>query len=121
MVMIFGFTYLLFSYFDEWQVLQKQISETHFKLTSAASAEEEVSRLKDEMDSLRELAAKASHYEKQMKLCQKKLEEMTDLKQTARLLEEKNMELMKVGFEKFTSLWFFWNFSHFHFRATLPY
>jgi hypothetical protein len=77
-------------------VLQKQISETHFKMASAASAEEEVLRLKDEMDSLRELAAKASHYEKQMKVYQKKLEEMADLKQTARLLEEKNTEMMKV-------------------------
>jgi hypothetical protein len=65
-------------------------------MASAASAEEEVVRLKDEMDSLRELAAKASHYEKQMKTYQKKLEEMADLKQTAKLLEDKNTELMKV-------------------------
>lgn len=65
-------------------------------MASAASAEEEVVRLKDEMDSLREAAAKTSQYEKQMKLYQKKLEEMADLKQNMKLLEEKNVELMKV-------------------------
>jgi len=77
--------------------LQKEISETHFKMASAASASEEVVRLKDEMDSLREAAAKASQYEKQMKLYQKKLEEMADLKQNLKLVEEKNVELMKVN------------------------
>lgn len=54
-------------------------------------------RLKDEIDSVRELAAKASQLEKQVKLYQKKLEEMGDLKQNLKLLEEKNLELMKVS------------------------
>lgn len=48
------------------------------------------------MDSLRELAAKASQMEKQVRLFQKRLEEMGDLKQNLKLLEEKNLELMKV-------------------------
>lgn len=77
-------------------------------MASAASAEEEVIRLKDEMDSLRELAAKASHYENQMRSYQKRLEEMADLKQTAKLLEEKNTELMKVYIYYYfnnTTLW----------------
>lgn len=77
-------------------MLQKQISETHFKMASAVSAEEEVTRLKDEMDSLREMADKASHYGKQMKILQKKLEDMAELKQTAKLLGDKNTELVTV-------------------------
>ncbi|XP_035704865.1 protein Hook homolog 3 [Folsomia candida] len=81
------------------QVLQKQISETHFKMASAVSAEEEVTRLKDEMDSLREMADKASHYGKQMKILQKKLEDMAELKQTAKLLGDKNTELVTLNFD----------------------
>ncbi|CAL8083230.1 unnamed protein product [Orchesella dallaii] len=80
------------------QVLQQQITEVHAEVASKRKAEEEVVRLKDEMDSLRELAAKAAGLEKQLKLYQKRMEEMGDLKQNLKLLEEKNLELMKTNF-----------------------
>lgn len=65
-------------------------------MASAASAEEECVRLKDEMDSLREALSKASHYENQMRGYQKKLEQMADLQRNLKMLEEKHEELIKV-------------------------
>ncbi|CAG7734402.1 unnamed protein product [Allacma fusca] len=80
------------------QVLEKQISEAHAKLASVAAAEEEIVRLKDEIDSLGEAAAKVTLYEQTINVYKKRLEEMADLKLSMKQLQEKNEELDKKNF-----------------------
>jgi protein HOOK3 len=85
-------------YKQKLQFLEKQISEAHAKLASFSAAEEEIVRLKDEIDSLSESAAKVAQYEQTINTYKKRLEEMADLKATIKQLEDKNVELDKRNF-----------------------
>ena len=80
-----------------WQVLDKQIVESQTKVALCTTLQDELMRHKDEMDSLREAAAKAKQYEIAIQQYKNKLEGMDFLKRSMKELEEKNEELHKVS------------------------
>jgi hypothetical protein len=70
--------------------------ESQTKIALCTTLQEEVTRHKDEMDSLREAAAKVRQYETSIESYKKKLEGIDFLKRSMKDLEDKNEELNKV-------------------------
>ena len=78
------------------QVLDKQVTESQSKVALCTTLQEDLMRHKDEMDSLREAAAKVKQLETVIQQYKNKLEGMEFLKRSMKELEEKNEELNKV-------------------------
>jgi len=78
------------------QVLEKQLGDLQQKLALSQSVHDEALRNKDELDSLREAAAKVPQLENSIQLYKRKLEGVDVLKQHMKELEEQNGTLIKV-------------------------
>jgi hypothetical protein len=79
------------------QELTRQLTEANAKLNFGSSATEELIRLKDELDSLREASAKAKQHEVTIQQLKNRLESAQYLKHDIQQFEQKNEELNKVS------------------------
>jgi len=79
--------------------LEKTIEENTAREAELQKAADQARTLKDEVDILREDAAKVGKYEATIESYKKKLEETSDVKRQLKLLEEKNTALVQTNMD----------------------
>ncbi|KAF6035710.1 hook1 [Bugula neritina] len=83
----------------KYEFSSKELVELKDKSESLATLADEAKSLKDEVDVLRQNEEKVKKYETTIESYKRKLEDMTDLRRTVKMLEEKNTSYMEKSVE----------------------
>lgn len=83
----------------KYEFSSKEVSDLKEKVESLSSLAEEARTLRDEVDVLRQNEERIKVYESTIDSYKRKLEDMSDLRRTVKVLEEKNTQYMEKSVE----------------------